>query len=152
MFYPSSIIPRFMFFSIKYVSCINTISTIVSLNQSYILFFYRLCLNLEHKHYLTLWIATKELFSPIFGIFAFIEKYIRISKSINRINFSKLIASNWPFAKLRTCGFTCDFSTLFFCDVATEKLLDRPFDFDVIMKTSAKRCDVGSLVIRRFKQ
>ena len=54
---------------------------------------------------------------------------------------------NWPFAKIRTCGFPSGFFTSFDCDITIAQLFDGPFDCDVIMKKSANRCDVRPLAI-----
>ena len=66
------------------------------------------------------------------------------------LKLKKLQVSNWPFAKFRTCGSPCDFLTSFHCDVIIAQLFDGPFDCDVIMKKSAKRCTFGPLAIRQL--
>ena len=62
-----------------------------------------------------------------------------------------MVIDNWPFAIFRTCGFPCGFLTSFYCDVTIAPLSDGPFDYDVIMKKSANRCDVGSLAIPQLQ-
>ena len=57
---------------------------------------------------------------------------------------------NWPFAKSRTYAFHVAFLTSFYYDVTIMQPSDGPFDCDVIMEKSAKRCDVGPLAIMQF--